>query len=287
MRKHILLPALAVAGGCAGFVLRTWQLALAYDPNTRLFQMGSPYTLALLGMMLALAALFLVLVRGGSTPEDYLPAYRCPSTLYMTVMTASAFLFFGTGALGLLDNLGRLTFFLWGQVQTTSVAAACLCAVLCFPAGLAILLMGRAGYRGEITGTVSMLASFPPFCALVWMFSTYLENGSNPILMEYVFTLLAAALLLLSHYYAAAYFFGSHRPRRALFFSLMGIVVGLTSLADGPDRFAALITLALLLSALAQTYALLRSCFGPDWPDYLLERMPRGADEDEDENDAP
>ena len=282
MKKHILLPVLALAGGCAGFLLRSLQLTVAYDPYTRLFQTGSPVTLGLFGLVVVLAALYFLLLRNCLLPEDYLPAYRCPSSLYMTGMAASAFLLFGAGLLGLLDNMDGLARFALGQVQITSVAASCLCAVLCLPAGLAMLLLGKTGYRGELTAASSTVASFPPFCALVWMFSIYLENGSNPIFLEYGLLLTASALLMLSHYYAAAYFFGSHKPRRALFCSLLGISLGLAALADRPDRFAALTLMGLLLGALAQSCALLRSCFGPAWPDYLLNRVP---EEDEDEED--
>ena len=42
MRKDIFLPALAVAGGGAGFFLRRWQLASAYLPETGLFVHGAP-----------------------------------------------------------------------------------------------------------------------------------------------------------------------------------------------------------------------------------------------------
>ena len=40
MRKDIALPALAAAGGVAGFLLRRWQLACAYVPETGLFEIG-------------------------------------------------------------------------------------------------------------------------------------------------------------------------------------------------------------------------------------------------------
>ena len=50
MRKNIILPALAVAGGAAGFLLRRWQLASAYQPETGLFVPGAPATWALLGL---------------------------------------------------------------------------------------------------------------------------------------------------------------------------------------------------------------------------------------------
>ena len=284
MKKHILLLVLALAGGCAGFLLRSLQLTAAYDPYTRLFQADSPFTLGLFGLVGLLAALYFFLLRDCTLPEDDLPAYRCPSSLYLTGMAASAFLLFGAGLLGLLDNMGGLGRLAPGQVQVTSVAASCLCATLCIPAGLAVLLLGKTGYRGELTPSSSMVASFPPFCALVWMFSIYLENGSNPIFLEYGLLLTASALLMLSHYYAAAYFFGSHKPRRALFCSLLGISLGLAALADRPDRFTALILLGLLLGALAQSCALARSCFGPAWPEHLLNPPPK-EDEDDDEDD--
>ena len=63
MKKHILLPVLALAGGCAGFLLRSLQLTAAYDPYTRLFQTGSPFTLGLFGLVAVLAALYFLLLR--------------------------------------------------------------------------------------------------------------------------------------------------------------------------------------------------------------------------------
>ena len=56
MRKNIILPALAVAGGAAGFLLRRWQLASAYQPDTGLFVHGAPATGALLGLTALLMA---------------------------------------------------------------------------------------------------------------------------------------------------------------------------------------------------------------------------------------
>ena len=36
MRKDILLPGVAVAGGAAGFLLRRWELSTAFEPDTGL-----------------------------------------------------------------------------------------------------------------------------------------------------------------------------------------------------------------------------------------------------------
>ena len=42
MGKHHILPALALAGGLAGFGLRLWQRTSALDPATELFASGAP-----------------------------------------------------------------------------------------------------------------------------------------------------------------------------------------------------------------------------------------------------
>lgn len=54
MGKHHILPALALAGGLAGFGLRLWQRTSALDPVTELFASGAPASLALWGLMAAL-----------------------------------------------------------------------------------------------------------------------------------------------------------------------------------------------------------------------------------------
>jgi len=281
MRKDILLPGLALAGGGAGFCLRLLQWHQAYDPDTELFR-ASPVTPVLLALAALMAVLFLVSGTAGRLPDDYPQAFRCPSSLHMTLMVASAFLFFGAGVLGLLEGIEEMTLFRLGvgSPMITYPAALLLGAALCFPAGVGILLLGKANYRGEVSPAASLLACFPPFAGLVWLFATHLDHGTDPVLMRYGFTLSAAGLLTLAHYDAAGFLFGSRHPRRLLFCALTGTMLALISLADGPSRAAALLTAAFSLSALAQSYALLRNLHGPDWP----ERMPSGAEDDENED---
>lgn len=64
MRKEILLPAVAVAGGGAGFVLRRWELATAFEADTGLPIPGAPATLALIALSVAMAAVLALLCRG-------------------------------------------------------------------------------------------------------------------------------------------------------------------------------------------------------------------------------
>lgn len=284
MRKDIALPALALAGGVAGFLLRRWQLASAYVPETGLFVHGAPATYALLGLVGLLALAFALLVRGdGEGPEDFLPAFGCPEAGQMTISAAAGLLMMLSGALGLKDGLAELQ--LWRAAPElypmASPGSQLLAAALCLPAGLGVLLMGRAAYRYELDDWACRLAPFPALAGLVWLFAAHLKHGVEPVLMKYGFGLLAALLLTLAHYCAAAFLYGRPRRRRTAFLALMGAAVGILSLADRPDLFTAAATLAFSLSALALGRALLRNTFGPPWPQG--ERMPPLEEEEQDE----
>lgn len=292
MRKDIALPALALAGGVGGFLLRRWQLARAYVPETGLFIHGDAATLALLGLTGLLILAFALLVQGGrKDPEDFLPAFGCPEAGQMTLLAAAGLLMLLSGALGLKDGLAG--FQRWqadpGGYPVSNAGAQLAAAVLCLPAGLGVLLMGKAAYRRELDDWACRMAPFPALAGLVWLFATHLKHGVEPVLMKYGFGLFAVLLLTLAHYYAAAFLFGRPRPRRTAFLAMTGAAMGTVSLADRPGLFAAAATLAFSLSALALGRALLRNTFGPPWPKRLAEgRMPPSEEDDEDQDeDAP
>ena len=139
MRKDIFLPALAVAGGAAGFFLRRWQLASAYLPETGLFVHGAPATLALLALtgLLALAFLLAVLKKKEGL-DDFLPAFGSPGSGQMTVLTAAGFLLFAAGGLGMQEGFQGLG--LWRanpamyqlSIPGTQLLAGVLCVLAAF-----------------------------------------------------------------------------------------------------------------------------------------------------------
>lgn len=287
MRKDITLPALALAGGAAGFLLRRWQLASAYVPETGLFVRGAPATWALLGLTALLALAFFVLVR--RQPEgldDFLPAFGSPSEGQMTVFTAAGILLFAAGAFGLREGAAGLQE--WrsdpAMYQLSVPVSRLLAGALCVPAGFGVLLMGRMAYRGEMNDTACALAPVPALAGLVWLFSTHLEHGTEPVLMKYGFGLFAALALTLAHYYAAGFLYGRPRPRRFLFFALLGAALGITSLAGSSSLAVCTITLALTLSALTLSFALLHNAFGPPRPKRLEGQTP--SPEEDAENNA-
>lgn len=277
MRKDVALPALTLAGGAAGFFLRRWQLDSAYRPDAGLFVHGAPATYALLGLTALLAVLFLLLLREKREGlDDFLPAFGSPGAGQMTLFAAAWVLLLAAGGFGLLDGFKALQ--LWrafpGMYQLSLPVSQLLAGALCALAGFGVLGMGRMAYRGTLDNQACFLVPFPALAALVWLFSTHLKHGTEPVLMKYAFTLFAVLLFTLSHYDAAGFLYGRPRPRRTAFCALMGTAVGIISLADRPDRFTAIATAGFALSALALARALL----GGPWP----ERMPPTEEDTDD-----
>ena len=89
MRKDIILPALALAGGGAGFLLRLWQYASAYDPASQLFDTGAPASLALVAWAVVMGALVF-----GRVPYDRWIRYVWKLLAIFFVLTV-AFLILG------------------------------------------------------------------------------------------------------------------------------------------------------------------------------------------------
>lgn len=269
MRKDIFLPALAVVGGGAGAALRYWQLATALDEQTMLFRSGAPATTALIALLVVLAAALLFLCRGGTAPQDYAQAFYCPCSGYMSVMAASGFLLFAAAALGLMASMQQYQLWDLGLTPTPPVMMM-LTAVLALPAGAAALLLGRGNYRVALPDHHPLLAALPAYALLAWIVTLYQDNSRQPEHFLFAVTLLGVICAELGLYCAACFAFGRPHPKACLFFSLMGVVLLLTSLADRPSFFYAVLSLGTVLLLLGQSYALLRSMFGPFWPKRLL-----------------
>lgn len=147
MRKDIVLPALALAGGAAGLLLRIWQRVQALDPVTQLYNAGTPSSLALLALAIVMAVLSLVLCRGGreiSAPEK---AFLCPYPAYMTLMTAAAMAFLLAAAAGMPQFMQELQAWQLDSEYHALPAALFLSQLGCVAAAVGSLTLGRSNYR--------------------------------------------------------------------------------------------------------------------------------------------
>ena len=267
MRDHIILPAAAIVGGAAGFVLRLRQWAAAYDPEQERFA-SSGLTVGLVLILAVFAALFLIAAfkcapRGRAVPE------LCGDPLYMILMAAGGFVFFGAGVLGLLEGMEQLQLWRagWSSTAASYPMALLLCGGLCLLSGAAVLMTGKCVYRPAQGKTASLSVVLPGFSLLVWIFAAHQGHATDPIFMGYGIYLTAAILLTLANYDAAGAFHGRPHPRRMLFCTLMGTMLAISSLADSLSLFQMAIAAAAALTSLGHLYAMLSPSYEVSQPE--------------------
>lgn len=230
------LPLATAAFGAAGFFLRRWQLAVAFEPETGLLTPGSPATAALLALLvaalLALTALAVGTFRGGAPGRGYLAGFAAPHlAVGLFTLLAGALLFAG-GALGIRDFALRM------NDSTLRLALGVCLAVT----GIAVGLIGLLGQqRSEGKGRFRTCLLAPGYCGCVWLVAAFQGHTANPNILEYVLLLAGILCTIFAGYAAASYAFESPRPVLCAVSSSMGVVLLATSCADRPwgmDRLA-------------------------------------------------
>lgn len=236
MRKNLPLV-LALALGGAGFALRKWQLAAGFEADTRLPIPGSAPSmlLVLLTVLAAAGLLVLVRTRRDSPEADSAFAAARDNTLFLTAGALSGFLLLLSAGLEIFSFAAvSAPPYVTGAktVKIASMALPPLRVFLCAMGLPSAILWCRRLYRGEETREqMSLLFLCVLFC--LWMVSAYQVRASDPVVMDYVYEVLAIVCSLLGLYYIAGYSFQTGKPRRTLFFCLAGVYFSLVTLADG------------------------------------------------------
>lgn len=239
MRKHVLPPLLALAGGGVGFALRRWLLETGFEPDTQLLIPGSPALYALVGFSAFLVLIFLgfSLRQEKTLPRGLAFAAGKGNTLAVTALILGAMLLVVSAGMELLAHsyAGALPVYQEESplVRISSRVLPILRLGLCvlgLPAGF---FWSRALLRGE-SGQESLSTLAP--CALycVWLISAYQTWSADPVVQNYVYEVLAIAASLLGFYFIAGHSFGNGRPRSTLFFALTGAYFSLVAMADLP-----------------------------------------------------
>ena len=226
------LGVFALCAGVIGVPLRILQWS-AYDSRQELFTGNSIFLLPLFVWVVGMAGLFFLRSRKLKKRVPTQPFY-CPNTGYMVLMTLSAFLFMGAGMLGLLKGFQRIT--LWkyapGSVLLTEPLALLICALLCLPSGMAILIMGKESYRGAVRPMSGGLSLLPAFAGAVWLIAVHMEHATDPVLLRYGFLLAAVIFLLVAAYDISGIFFGQHHPVRFPSCAAIGMMLGIIAAAE-------------------------------------------------------
>ena len=276
MRKELVLPVTAIAGGAIGFFLRRLELATAFEPDTGLPIEGMPVTWALIALSAAVAVVLLLLCLGvGKGFEGgYDQAFRARDAApYMMGMTAGAFLTAAAGVL-LLLKLPRL--YAEASLETSgfpmfSLVPMVLLAVLCLCSAWSMLMLGKNNYRGEEKGKYSAWLLIPAYTCCMWLIVSYQEHSGDPIILDYVYQLFSVIAAVLGCYFLSGFGFGRSRPAAAAFFSAEAMYFALVTLADAHEPAFLLLYAGCFFYFAASSVALLYNLGRPLGP-----RMPGG-----------
>ena len=228
MRKEILLPAIAVVGGGAGFALRRWELATAFEADTGLPIAGAPATMALIALSVVVAAVLLILSFMGKYPRfsGYDQAFSAKdNTLYAMAGILSGFLLIGAGGLMAYDF----------ATGANPIYTRLIVAVLAVASGLCVMSTVRDNFKGENKGKYSVPLLIPAFAFCVWLIAAYQVRAGDPVQLDYVYELFAIITSLLALYFMAGFSFEKAKCGPMVFFSLLDLPFALVTLADEHD----------------------------------------------------
>lgn len=266
MKKEWTLPTLAWLAAAGGFALRTWELAVAYDPVSRRMAYPCPATwlLWVLAVVMTAAMFWLCRGMGKNNPAHW---FYDPSTVSVMFTTCASFVLMAAGGLGLW--LPRNTYFL---SLLSAITYAC-----CLAGGLAMLVYAAAVYRGRGTAQLPLLLMVVCVAVLTWLVATYQQHARQPITALYMWQMLAGVCIVLAVYHLITLSMDRGSATRTCVLCLLSIPLTGISLADGLSLPFTLVSLSAMLLLTTQCRMLLRAAFGPPRP----ERMPRGAEESE------
>ena len=235
MAKKYLPPLIALISGAVGFGLRKWQLAAAFEPDTKLAIPNAPSALALVVFSLAVALFLLGLCRGQEKKLTWDVAFAAgrQNTVFVTALLLSAILLLGSAGVELVNHSVNAAAYA-GETKIARMASAALPPLrifLCLGGLPAVFLWARAIFRGE-GGNESLAALVPCLLYCIWLISDYQLRSADPVVMDYVYEVFAIVTALLGLYYIAGHAFGNGRPGRALYFCLLGTYFSLVTLAD-------------------------------------------------------
>ena len=257
MKKHVLFPLAAFAGGAVAFVLRLLQNRTGFDA-IGLPLSGNIPGIALIAVLLLSAALLFVLSRSLSPagevsfPQSF--AVENPTHLFLPV--AGILLM---AIAGLADLYEALTFNnLLVQIQSAadpysstipeaavqagfSSASQLILGIASLLSAGALFLAVLACRKQESSPLCGTFLLVTPVALVVRLVMTYRIDSINPSLEAYYVELLALIFLTLAFYRLSSFAFGDGRLPRFALLSGLAAVCSLATLADGGPHLSSLL----------------------------------------------
>ena len=264
MRKTVLLPAVAVAGGIAGLVIRQFYLASAFEPVTGLPVSGAPAAYAMWAITLLVFAAVIALSLGRHRTFDrcYTRAFGTSSLPLRAGCLAGAVLLLLAGIFNIaaeptapviLTPLARIA-----SILRPVLGAFCLAAA----AGI-WFVMQKMGSGKPVQ---SVWPQLPGFACCFWIIANYQGWAQDPALPRYLFVLAATLLSMAACLLLAGFAYEKGRVTAALIVSLLAVTLNIMVLGDGLALGDLAIHLAMVFYLLSMSCTLLVNDAKPEPP---------------------
>jgi len=248
------MPLLTLLFGIVGYNLRVLEHRNVFDPITGLPERGATTT----HMLFALTALFLLvtflfvlfsILRNKSSKKFGL-AFGTDKLYYPFVVTV----------IGAAWAIGALVYFFelrsyYDALDTIDIifiisSGVAACSVIIF----AYEIFGETERR-----TPYKLSVIPILFMCFWLVLMYRDNASNPVLLGYVYQILAIAFASLAFYCTACFVYGKSVPGKAIFSYFSAIYFCTITLADGHPVGINIILVAVIAFCFFYASRLIRS----------------------------
>ena len=228
------------AAALAAALLRRWQLASAFEPDTGLATPGAQASVILVCLLLMAGAWLILLAMGRGGPD---PARRWDMVfvtrgdpVFPVLTVASAAL--AALAVPVLFVVGVDQFQLYqmareagvqppsnnGMLTLATAAGALL-------AALGLLQMGRDGLSPGRRGKGGFSAALPGVAGCVWLMESFRAHAANPVQWDYAPQLIAIVAGMGFYMDFAGMSAGAPRPRRLLWLAGMTVILSAAPLA--------------------------------------------------------
>lgn len=228
MKRISLHIPLILTAAVAGFVLRSFSLKTEYDAESNLIRRGAPLGIILAILCIAVCAALLFLVpKGEPRRKSAMPIL---------------FLFLEVPAAGLLAWSGLLDIaHFFGDGLDSGRLSVLFMGLLSFLASLCVALIARQASAGAVASGYGLYLAVPVFWACLNLTGDYLIHSGNPVLSDYIYTLLAYISITLALFGACTRFYMGRVASRSMpLFASAGVLFSSVALA-GPTLARALI----------------------------------------------
>ena len=220
MQKKNWLPGAAFVAGLGAAVIRAFELEHAFEADTGLAIAGRPVTLILAVFSVLMAAAFVIILLPGS--------HRGREKAYNQMLDgkySGQYIWVNVSLVILAFSALYQGYTFWTSKTLYMLIFAALTVFTAVSSGIA----ARTVAAGRNMTQQSIFIIVPVFWAVFWLIVEYIRIAADPVVLDYVYGILAIIFTLLSVNGLASFHFGKISPEKVVLFCLLAIYMSAVS----------------------------------------------------------